>query len=196
MSKSRYNDGINPQKEHRPKMTNTLANEEIRASQVRLIDFNSQNLGIFPTRDALNKARNAGFDLIVINETAVPVVAKMLDLKKYLYEAKLAEKERARKSRENTVHVKQINLRPVTDQHDISVKAKKAVAFLEDGCKVQISIKFRGRELSFTQRGFEVISKFLDLVGNYKLEKEPVLSGNAIMALLVQSKSQEDDAAQ
>lgn len=166
----------------------TLANERIRAPQVRLITNDGVNMGVVNTRDALYQAQRAGLDLVAINQTVNPMVVKILDLNKYLYEQKKAAKERAKKSRESEIVIKEIQLRPVTDKHDVLVKATRAKEFLEDNCKVKIVIKFRGREMSFTKLGFEVIQDFVSIVGSFKYEKEPVLQGNSITAVLVPNK--------
>ena len=107
MSKPPYTGNSNDnRKDNRNPMqtTQTLANERIRAPQVRLIDADGTNLGVVNTRDALFRARNAGLDLVAINPNANPMVAKMLDLGKFLYEQKKEQKERARRSRESGRH--------------------------------------------------------------------------------------------
>lgn len=173
----------------------TLANERIRVPQVRLITNDGVNMGVVNTRDALYQAQRAGLDLVAINQTVNPMVVKILDLNKYLYEQKKAAKERAKKSRESEIVIKEIQLRPVTDKHDILVKATRAKEFLEDNCKVKIVIKFRGREMSFTKLGFEVIQDFVTTVGSFKYEKEPVLQGNSITAILAPNKTPKEESA-
>lgn len=163
----------------------TLANERIRSPQVRLILQDGSNLGVVSTRDALNRARLEGMDLVAINTQAQPMIAKILDLNKYVYEQKKAAKERARKNRENEVHIKEIQLRPVTDEHDIEIKARNARGFLDDNCKVKVVIKFRGREMAYRELGMEVMNRFLAAVGEHKLEREPNMQGNSIQAMLM-----------
>jgi translation initiation factor IF-3 len=192
MSKPPYNGNMNNnRKDNRTPMqtTQTQANERIRAPQVRLIDADGVNLGIVNTRDALYKARNAGLDLVAINPNANPVVAKMLDLGKFLYEQKKEQKERARKSRESEVVLKEVQLRPVTDRHDLEIKARNARNFLAEHCKVKVVLKFRGREMSYAARGFEIIQEFLALVGEHRFEKTPSMSGNSITAILMPPKA-------
>jgi translation initiation factor IF-3 len=158
----------------------TLANERIRSPQVRLILQDGSNLGVVATHDALNRARLEGMDLVAINTEAQPMIAKIVDLNKYLYEQKKAAKERARKNREN-----EMQLRPVTDEHDIEIKARNARSFLDDSCKVKVVIKFRGREMAYRELGVEVMNRFLAAVGEHKLEREPNMQGNSIQALLM-----------
>ena len=163
----------------------TLANERIRSPQVRLILQDGSNLGVVATHDALNRARLEGMDLVSINTEAQPMIAKIVDLNKYLYEQKKAAKERARKNRENEIHIKEVQLRPVTDEHDIEIKARNARSFLDDSCKVKVVIKFRGREMAYRELGVEVMNRFLAAVGEHKLEREPIMQGNSIQALLM-----------
>ena len=162
-----------------------IVNHAIKAPQVRLIQGNGENVGVINTRDALDQAFKDGLDLVVINADSKPMVVKILDYKKYLYEQKVAAKERARKSRESEVITKEVQLRPVTDSHDIEIKARNARGFLDDNCKVKVVIKFRGREMAFRDLGFEVLNKFLAQVGDHKLERDPTMNGNTILAILM-----------
>ena len=195
MARLPYTNNSETKKDKPTNMTNdtTLANDRIRAPQVRLIASDGANMGVVNTRDALSQAQRAGLDLVAINQTVNPMVVKILDLNKYLYEQKKAAKERAKKSRESEIVIKEVQLRPVTDKHDILVKATRAKDFLEDNCKVKIVIKFRGREMAFTRLGFDVIRDFVALVGAFKYEKEPILQGNSITAILAPNKTKEDD---
>lgn len=163
----------------------TLANDRIRAPQVRLILQDGTNLGVVATREALARARQEGMDLVAINTQATPLVAKILDLNKWLYEEKKAAKERARKSRENEIVVKEVQLRPVTDDHDIAIKARNTQGFLADNCKVKVVVKFRGREMAYQTLGHDVIKRFLAAVGDHRLEREPTMDGRAITTMLL-----------
>lgn len=187
MAKIPYSNHI-PNKKDQPStmaLEKTLANELIRSPQVRLILQDGSNLGVVATRDALNRARLEGMDLVAINTEAQPMIAKIVDLNKHLYEQKKAAKERARKNRENEVHIKEVQLRPVTDEHDIEIKARNARGFLDDNCKVKVVIKFRGREMAYRELGVNVMHRFLAAVGEHKLEREPNMQGNSIQALLM-----------
>lgn len=164
--------------------SNTLANERIRAPQVRLIDHLGENLGVVATRDALSKARQEGLDLVVINNQAQPWVVKILDLNKWLYEQKRAHKAQMKKLRENEIHIKEVQMRPVTDDHDVQIKARMARGFLDDGAKVKVVIKFRGREMAHRDIGEQVMFKFLSLVGEHKQERAPQHMGNTYSVLL------------
>lgn len=175
--------------------SNALANERIRAPQVRLIDESGENVGVVATRDALHKARLQGLDLVVINNQSQPWVVKILDLNKWLYEQKLAEKARQKKSRENEIHIKEVQMRPVTDDHDILIKARMARGFLDDDCKVKVVIKFRGREQAHRDIGEGVMRKFLTLVGEHKQERPPTHMGNTYQVMLQPIKTQQKGEA-
>jgi len=168
--------------------THTLANERIRVPQVRLIDHRGENVGVVSTRDALHQARQHGLDLVAINTQTQPMVAKIVELNKWLYEQKLAEKARLKKSRENEIHIKEVQMRPVTDDHDIETKARMARGFLDTNCKVKVVIKFRGREMSHRDLGEQVMIKFLGLVGEHRQERVPQHQGNTYSVLLMPIK--------
>jgi len=165
-------------------VADALVNDQIRSRQVRLIDAEGVNQGIVDTYKALQQARYSGLDLFVINKESVPPVAKILDYKKYLYEQKIMQKEQAKKNRENLVITKEIQLRPVTNVHDIQVKLNHAKGFLDDSNRVKIVVRFRGREMSFSQKGFDVIKDFIEQLSPCRVEKEPTLAGNSITAIV------------
>ena len=152
-----------------------------------MVDEDGSQLGVMPTRQALWTARDKGLDLIEITADAKPPVVRMVDLNKWVYNLKRAKKEQEKKSRENATVIKEIQLRPVTDKHDIEVKQNHAKEFLADSNKVKVVIKFRGRELSFTQRGFEVMQSFIDGLGPCKIEKPPEMNGRMLMAVIAPS---------
>ena len=166
----------------------TLSNERIKMPTVRLIVQDGTNIGVVNTRDALQQAYQAGLDLVVINSQAEPAVAKIVDLNKWLYEQKQAEKEKAKRNRASEVVLKEVQLRPVTDSHDIEVKAKNAAGFLQENCKVKVVIKFRGREMAHKSLGYEVMQQFLEAVGTHRVEREPAMQGNAISVILLPPK--------
>ena len=161
-----------------------VSNERIRYPEVRVIDDDGSQLGVMQTRQALWTARDKGLDLIEITADAKPPVVRITDLNKWVYNLKRAKKEQDRKARENATVIKEIQLRPVTDKHDIEVKQNHARDFLAESAKVKVVIKFRGRELSFTQRGFEVMQSFIDGLGPCKIEKAPEMNGRMLMAVI------------
>jgi translation initiation factor IF-3 len=167
----------------------TMANEKIRVPQVRLISADGVNSGVVATGEALWRARKEGLDLVVINSQASPMVVKIVDLNKYNYQQKQEAKEKARRSRESEVVQKEIQLRPVTDEHDIEIKAKNASKFLAENCKVRVIVKFRGREMAYKTLGFQVLERFLTAVGNHRQEREPTMQGNSITVTLLPPKT-------
>lgn len=165
----------NPEQEY-------LANTWIRSPQIRLLKEDGSS-EIIDTKIALDMAKDIGLDLITISKEASPPVCRIYDLSKYVYEQKKLRKEQERKNRENAIVTKEIQLRPSIDTHDLLIKQRHAKEFLEDGNKVKVVMKFRGRELSFANNGFEVINKFMDGL-ECKPEKEPSLIGNTIQVMI------------
>lgn len=161
-----------------------LANNWIRTPTVRLIDESGTNVGVVDTKTALNKARELGLDLITIARDANPPVCRIYELSKYAYEQKKHKKELDKKNRENAIVVKEIQLRYSIDEHDLLIKQKHAKEFLDENCKVRIVMKFRGREITFAKKGFELVTKFIEGLGDLKLEKNPNLAGNTILAIV------------
>jgi len=161
-----------------------VSNERIRHPEVRVIDEEGNQLGIMSSRQALWNARDRGLDLIEITADAKPPVVRITDLNKWVYNLKRAKKEQEKKARESATVVKEIQLRPVTDKHDIAVKQEHAKEFLADDAKVKVVIKFRGRELNFSQKGFEVMEAFISGLGPCKIEKAPEMNGRMLMAVI------------
>ncbi len=176
---------ISPEQEY-------TANRWIKSPSVRLIDEDGVNHGVVPTRAALERAQDIGLDLITISKDSDPPVAKICDLSKFAYEQKKSRKEQEKKSRENAIIVKEIQLRPAIDDHDLTVKQRNARGFLEDNHKIKVVMRFRGREIAFARNGFSLIEKFLEGIGDHKVEKEASLAGNTIILMiapLVKTKS-------
>jgi translation initiation factor IF-3 len=173
-----------PRRPEDPIKDGIVSNECIRYPEVRVIGEDGSQLGIMQTRQALWTARDRGMDLIEITAEATPPVVRIVDLNKWIYILRQAKKEQERKARENSTTIKEIQLRPVTDKHDIEVKQNHAKEFLADAAKVKIVIKFRGRELAFAQKGFEIMETFISGIGPCKIEKAPEMNGRMLMAIL------------
>lgn len=173
-----------PRQPEDPIKSSIVSNERIRHPEVRVIDENGEQLGIMPSRQALWTARDRGLDLIEVTADAKPPVVRIVDLNKHIYNLKRAKKEQDRKARENATVIKEIQLRPVTDKHDIEVKQGHAKEFLADSAKVKVVIKFRGREMNFAQKGFEVMQSFIEGLGPCKIEKAPEMNGRMLMAVI------------
>lgn len=173
-----------PRKPEDPIKSGVVSNERIRHHQVRVINDDGSQLGLMSSRQALQLARDQDLDLIEVSADANPPVVRISDLNKWIYNLKKAKKEQDRKARENATVIKEIQLRPVTDKHDIEVKQGHAKSFLADDAKVKVVIKFKGRELSFTQKGFEVMEAFISGLGPCKIEKAPEMNGRMLMAVI------------
>ena len=154
----------------------TQINDEIRAAEVRVIDETGEMRGVMSLDDALALAEQADLDLVNVSPNAEPPVCKILDYGKYRYEQQ--KKEKAAKKNQHVTEIKEIRLSPSIEDHDVDVKAKTAIKFLQDGDKLKVSLRFRGRERDYTQLGYEVMQKFAELVSDYGvIEKEPKMEG-------------------
>ena len=158
-------------------------NEEIRASEVRLIDENGEMRGIMSIDDAMALADEANLDLVNISPNAEPPVCKILDYGKYRYG--LQKKEKQNKKNQKVTEVKEIRLSPSIEDHDVQVKAKTAIKFLKDGDKLKVSLRFRGRERDYVAKGYEVMEAFAELVSEYGvIEKKPKMEGRRMNMFL------------
>ena len=164
-----------------------LVNHQIKSKTVRLIDEEGENKGVVETGDALFSAKDLGLDLIVVSDKSNPPVCKILDFSKYKYELKKQKKDMLKKQRENRVELKEIQLRPVTDTHDLSVKVSKVREFIDNGDKVKIVVKFRGRELAFKDQGFSMLDTILEMAQNAKFESKPSFNGRNLIVILVKN---------
>ena len=158
-------------------------NERIRVPEVRLIDENGGQVGIVPTTQALQMARDKGLDLMEVAATAKPPVCKICDYGKHKYELK--KKETQARKNQVIVKVKEVQLRPNTDQHDLDYKIKNSHEFLSEGDKVKFTVMFRGREIAHTEPGYkmcnEIVEKLKD-VGS--VEMFPKLEGKKMIMIL------------
>lgn len=158
-------------------------NGKIRAREVRVIDGHDKNLGVLLLNDALNLARQQGVDLVEISPTAVPPVCRLVQIGKFRYEQ--AKKEKESRKHQHSSTVKEIQLSPRIDPHDLGIKLAHAVDFLCEDMKVKIALKFRGREMAHTEIGFDVIRKFLSQVAPYgHPDFEPKLNGRNIVVMI------------
>jgi len=161
-----------------------VCNEQIKHPEVRVVGMDGEALGIMPGWKALKLAKDQFLDLVEIIASAAPPVVRITDINKWVYNLKKDKKEQEKKARQNVIVVKEIQLRPVTDKHDLDVKLTHAKEFLADDNKIRIVIKFKGRELSFSDKGFVMMQEFIAGLGPCKIEKSPELSGRSIMAII------------
>lgn len=166
-----------------------LVNERIRAKSVRLIDENGKQMGIKPTNEAIEIAKERELDLVEVSPEANPPVCKLLDYGKYKFEQEKKKKES--KKRQKNVKLKEIRMQPKIEEHDLAFKTKHIREFLESGFKVKVTIRFRGRELAHTELGRDVLDRVLVILENsYTLESPPKMEGRFMSMLLnPQSKS-------
>jgi translation initiation factor IF-3 len=171
-----------------PRGPQVRINHRIRVPEVRVVGPDGSNWGVLATDEALRRAQEAGFDLVEVNPKASPPVCKILDFGKFKYEEK--KKQREAKKKQSVVEVKEIKLRPKTDDHDLMVKTRAARRFLESGNKVKFTCRFRGREITHPEvayQQFEAILSKLDDLAN--VEQRPTMEGRA-MAVIVSPKPQ------
>lgn len=158
-------------------------NDAIRAREVRLIDEAGQNVGVVSKFDALARAEQAGLDLVEVSPDAEPPVCKILDFGKYKYQ----EQKKAAEARKHQkiVEIKEIKMRPGIDDHDYDVKMRAIRRFFEEGDKVKITLRFRGREMAHQQLGMAVLVRVkTDTEAIAKVESEPRFEGRQMVMVL------------
>lgn len=162
-------------------------NDRIRVPEVRVVGDNVET-GVYPTREALQMARNLDLDLVEISPTAKPPVCRITDYQKFLYQQKKKQKEQ--KARTVKVVVKEIRFGPQTDDHDYNFKLKHAKGFLEDGSKVKAYVFFRGRSILFKDQGEVLLLRFASDLADYaKVEQLPQLEGKRMILMLAPKKA-------
>ncbi|WP_442871606.1 translation initiation factor IF-3 [Aminipila sp.] len=160
-----------------------LINEEIRDKELRVIDSDGTQLGIISLEDALALANERKLDLVNISPNANPPVCKILDYGKYRYELQKREKEA--KKKQKVTSVKEIRLSTFIEAHDIQVKANTAVKFLKDGDRVKVSLRFKGREKDYANKGLQVMNQFAESVSSVgTIEKKPEFEGRSLIMIV------------
>jgi translation initiation factor IF-3 len=163
-------------------------NDDIRVREVRLIDQDGEQAGIVLTADAMNMARDLGLDLVEVSPQARPPVCKLLNYGKYKYE--LEKKSREQKKKASQVKLKEVRMQPKIEQHDMAFKTKHVQDFLDQGNKVKVTVRFRGRELAHTELGKVKLDSVLEflLEDSFKLDSPPRMEGR-FMSMLLSPKS-------
>ncbi len=159
-------------------------NQQIRATRVRVIDGEGNQLGIMTVPEALDFSRNAGLDLVEVSPLARPPVCRIMDYGRFKYQQK--KKTQEAKKNTKTIQVKEIKVRPKTDGHDLETKLRQAREFLEEGHKVKVTMRFRGREIIYAERAMEMlfsIGKEIAELG--EIEQHPNLMGRNMSMLVV-----------
>lgn len=161
----------------------TRVNRDIRVREVRLIGADGQQLGIMPTREALTIAEEQELDLVEVASNANPPVCRLMDYGKYLYEKQKRERESRKQQRQ--IEIKEVRLRPKTDEHDIQVVLSKIRKFAKEGAKVRVRIRFRGREIFHPEVAQELMQRVADDVSEVvSVESRPTLDGRSMVMVL------------
>ncbi|MBL8601553.1 MAG: translation initiation factor IF-3 [Myxococcales bacterium] len=158
-------------------------NYRIRVPEVRVIASDGSQLGIMSSQEAIRRAQEESMDLVEVNPKADPPVCKIMDFGKFKYE----EKKRANEARkkQNVVEIKEVKVRPKTDEHDLDTKVKHIKRFLEEGNKAKLTVRFRGREITHPEKGREVLDEIIQaLEGLVVIEQHPSMEGKAMTMLL------------
>jgi len=161
----------------------TRVNERIRTREVRLIDENGEMIGVMPPPRALDIARDRNLDLVEISPNAIPPVCKLMDYGKYKYDQ--AKKEGEARKNQKTITLKEIRMRPRTDEHDIDVKTRKIQEFLAEGDRVRVSVQFRGAEMRHPDIGRRILDDIAEVLkGSAVIERSPIMEGR-MMSMIV-----------
>lgn len=168
----------------RPKEEGPRKNDKIRITPVRVVLDDGTQLGVMPTHLAKAKAISLGLDLVEVSPNTRPPVCKIIDYGRYKYEQTKKESERKRK--QHRVQLKQIKLRPKTDDHDLNFKVRAARRFLEEGNKVQFEVRFRGRENAHPEEGEYLLTRIFEALEDIaKVERSPTYEGRSMLSIVV-----------
>ncbi|MFN3629663.1 MAG: translation initiation factor IF-3 [Casimicrobiaceae bacterium] len=167
----------------------TRINGEITAREVRLIDQNGEQVGIMPLKQALAMAEDADLDLVEIAPTAHPPVCRIMDYGKFKFQE--SKRLQEAKAKQKQIEIKEIKLRPQTDEHDYQIKMKKLVEFIRDGDKVKVTLRFRGREMAHQEFGVRQLERIRAETAEIAIvEQFPRLEGRLMVMLLAPKKKQ------
>lgn len=164
-----------------------FVNQNIKFPKVLCIDDNNTNLGVIPTSQALALAQDVGLDLVQVappNKDRI-ITCRIMDFGRYKFELSKNKKEADRKQRQSLIKEKEIKFRPTTDINDLTYKAKKTVEFLEEGCRVQLTMIFRGREANHKEVGMETLETFLSMVPNAEVISSPNFDGRNLTTIVI-----------
>jgi translation initiation factor IF-3 len=162
-------------------------NDKIEAPEVRLVDADGEMAGVVALPKALEKAAEAGLDLVEVSPNASPPVCKILDYGKFKYEAQ--KKANAARKKQRVIEVKEIKMRPNIDDHDYETKMRKVHAFIEEGDKVKVTMRFRGRELAHQEIAMRVLNRVREEVGEtVKIEQFPRMEGRQMIMIMAPAK--------
>ncbi|HTW27061.1 MAG TPA: translation initiation factor IF-3 [Acetobacteraceae bacterium] len=167
----------------RPDRDGPRVNEEIRVPQVRLIDQEGEMQGVMSAREALSRAYGAGLDLLEISPNADPPVVKILDYGKFKYEQQ--KKKNEAKKKQKVIEIKEIKVRPNIDENDYQVKMRAMKSFIDEGDKVKVTLRFRGREMAHQDLGVKVLERIRsEMEGLTKVEQMPRMENRQMIMVL------------
>lgn len=160
-----------------------LVNETIRAREVRVIGANGDQIGVIPRQEALKMAQNANLDLVMVAPNSKPPVCRIMDFGKYRYEQQKREKEARRNQR--TISLKEVRFSPTIEEHDFNTKLRNARRFIEKGDKVKASIRFRGRAITHSDIGREVLNRLAEECKDIAvIESRPRMDGRSMFLIM------------
>ncbi len=162
-------------------------NDRIESPEVRLVAEDGSMIGVVRLREALDRARDVGLDLVEVSPSATPPVCKILDYGKFKYEAQ--KRANAARKKQRVIEVKEIKMRPGIDDNDYNIKMKKVRAFLDEGDKVKVTMRFRGRELSHQHLAIDILTKVKEEVADLgKVEQFPKMEGRQMVMVMAPLK--------
>ncbi|MEX0899949.1 MAG: translation initiation factor IF-3 [Gammaproteobacteria bacterium] len=162
-------------------------NDMITVSQVRVIGADGDNVGVMPTREAMQLAQDAGLDLVEVSPMAAPPVVRVMDYGKYVFEQK--KKQQVAKSKQKQIQIKEVKFRPGTEEGDYQVKLRNLVRFLTEGDKAKVTLRFRGREMMHQDLGRKLLQRVeVDLAELATVEQHPRLEGRQMVMVLSPKK--------
>ncbi len=165
----------------------TRANHQIKAKQVRVIDPDDEQIGILEIEEALHQAEELGLDLVEVSPNSDPPVCRIMDFGQYKYQQ--SKKQHEAKKHQKVTHLKEIKLRPKTEEHDYRFKLKHAIEFVEAGDKVKVTIMFRGREMTHQELGRRLMDKFVGEIEELaQIESPPKMEGRTLSLILAPKK--------
>lgn len=167
-----------------------MINEEIRDREVRVVGDDGEQFGVMPIAQALALADEKELDLVKIVANAYPPVCKLMDYDKYRFEQ--SKRQREIRKNQKVILLKEVQLSATIEDNDVQVKAKNAIRFLQEGNKVKVSIRFRGRQITHSEIGLQVMKDFYEIVKDYaNIERRPLLEGRHMIMILA-PKEQKD----
>ena len=162
-------------------------NDEINANKVRLIGSQGEQIGILSLEEALNKAKESSLDLVQMAKEGDPVVCKLMDHGKHIFDSK--KQKSASRKKQKRIQIKEIKFRPVTEENDYQIKVNKIKNFLEEGNKAKVTLRFRGREMAHQNIGINLLKRVEeDLVSIANVEQFPTLEGRQLVMMMAPNK--------